>query len=175
MAEYEKSAAGAAFVFTSTSRREGVSVTVDMVARELAAISGEKVLIAATGAIGNFAPAKGQMAPERVIREGNGVFRLRSPEKPDLTTRVERFGLLRQLTHLFHFVFIDAPALSESAEALEYGARTQGVVLVTAAGIVRRHRLLQARRMMEVARIPLLGCALNRRTYPIPNFLYKRL
>jgi Mrp family chromosome partitioning ATPase len=173
--EYEKASLGAAFVFTSTAPREGVSVVVANVARELAATTGEKVLIALTSAIGNFAPAQGEVAPEPVIREGNGVFRLRQPSSANSATRVERFELLYQLTRLFPFVLIDAPALTVSAEALEFGARSQGVVLVSAAGQVRRNRLLQTKLLIEFSGAPLLGCALNRRTYPIPNFLYKRL
>ena len=163
VAETEKASSGATFVFTSSSPREGVSVVVGK--------------IAMTDAIGNFAPGPGT-GPEPqnpVIREANGVFRLRPPQSANCASRVERFELLRQLTALFPYVLVDAPALSVSAEALEFGARSQGIVLVAAAGKVRRNRLLQTKRMIEVSGAPLLGCALNRRTYPIPNFLYKRL
>lgn len=175
MEEYGKAEFGASFVFTSTAPREGVSMVITTIAKELAATSGEKVLIAMTSAIGNFAPVPGVEPAEPVIREGNGVFRLSPPQSPNHATRVERFELLRQLTSLFPFVLIDSPALSVSTEALEFGARSHGVVLVSAAGQVRRNRLLQAKRMIDVAGVPLLGCALNRRTYPIPDFLYKRL
>jgi hypothetical protein len=175
MEEREKAFSGASFVFTSSTPREGVSVVVDRIARELAAVSGEKVLIAMTAAIGNFAPSAEPDAHEPVLREGDGVFRLAPPRSANSATRVERFELLRQLTRLFSFVLIDAPALSVSSEALEFGARSQGIVLVAAAGRVRRNRLLQTKRMIDVAGAPLLGCALNRRTYPIPDFLYKRL
>ena len=177
VAETEKASSGATFVFTSSSPREGVSVVVGKIAVELAAVTGEKVLIAMTDTIGNFAPGPGT-GPEPqnpVIREANGVFRLRPPQSANCASRVERFELLRQLTALFPYVLVDAPALSVSAEALEFGARSQGIVLVAAAGKVRRNRLLQTKRMIEVSGAPLLGCALNRRTYPIPNFLYKRL
>jgi hypothetical protein len=175
MEEYGKAEFGASFVFTSTAPREGVSLVVTTLAKELAATSGEKVLIAMTSAIGNFAPVHGVEPAEPVIREGNGVFRLSPPQSANHATRVERFELLRQLTSLFPFVLIDSPALSVSTEALEFGALSHGVVLVSAAGLVRRNRLLQAKRMIDFAGVPLLGCALNRRTYPIPDFLYKRL
>ncbi len=175
VAEAEKVSSGATFVFTSSSPREGVSVVAGTIAQELSAVTGEKVLIAMADAIGNFAPLPGPEPQNPVIREGNGVFRLRPPQSANCASRVERFELLRQLTELFPFVLVDAAALSVSAEALEFGARSQGIVLVAAAGKVRRNRLLQTKRMIEVSGAPLLGCALNRRTYPIPNFLYKRL
>ena len=41
-AEAEKASSGATFVFTSSSPREGVSVVVGTIARELAAVTGEK-------------------------------------------------------------------------------------------------------------------------------------
>lgn len=166
---------GSAYVFTSTEAKEGVSVVTGAVAKELAATSGEKVLIAMSSAIGNFVPSPVPELVEPVIREGNGVFRLSPPRSANSATRVERFELLRQLTTLFPFVLIDAPAISVSTEALEFGARSQGIVLVSAAGKVRRNRLVQAKRMIDAAGVPLIGCALNRRTYPIPDFIYKRL
>lgn len=175
MDEGDGATSGQSFVFTSTSPGEGVSAVVETIAKELASSSGEKVLIAMTGAIDNFIPVPGQLAVEPVVREANGVYRLRPPTSGGTATRVERFELLRQLTQLFPYVLIDAPALTVSAEALEFGVKSQGIVLVSAAGQIRRNRLLRTKRMIEVANVPLLGCALNRRTYPIPDFLYKRL
>ena len=173
--ESEKTDLGAVFVFTSTSPREGVSFVTAAVGRELAALTGEKVLVAASRAIGNFAPVPGTDSSEPVIREGNNVFHLRPPQSPNGASRVEKFELLGQLNKLFRFVLVDSPALSVSAEALEYGVCSQGIVLVAAAGQVHRSRLVRAKGMIEAAGVPLLGCALNRRTYPIPGFLYKRL
>jgi len=175
MQEFDGTPSGQSFVFTSTSPGEGVSVVIARIAQELASTSGEKVLIAMTGAIDNFVPDPGELAEEPVIRESNGVFRLRAPTTDGTATRVERFELLRQLTQLFPYVLIDAPALAVSAEALQFGVKSQGIVLVSASGQIRRNRLLQTKTLIEIANVPLLGCALNRRTYPIPDFLYKRL
>ncbi len=175
MEERETAKDGAAFVFTAVGPGEGVSVVTGTVARELASESGEKVLIAEANAIGNFAPAQSSEFREPVMREGNGIYRLRPATSFNSASRAQRFDLLNQLKLLFAFVLIDCPALSVSTEALEFGARSQGLVLVAAAGQVRRSRLLQAKRIIEVSGVPLLGCALNRRTYPIPEFLYRRL
>ena len=175
MEERETAKDGAAFVFTAVGPGEGVSVVTGTVARELASESGEKVLIAEASAIGNFAPAQGSEFREPVMREGSGIYRLRPATSFNSASRAQRFDLLNQLKLLFAFVLIDCPALSVSTEALEFGARSQGLVLVAAAGQVRRSRLLQAKRIIEVSGVPLLGCALNRRTYPIPEFLYRRL
>lgn len=175
MEERETAKDGAAFVFTAVGPGEGVSVVTGTVARELASESGEKVLIAEANSIGNFVPAQSSEFREPVMREGSGIYRLRPATSFNSASRAQRFDLLKQLKLLFAFVLIDCPALSVSTEALEFGARSQGLVLVAAAGQVRRSRLLQAKRIIEVSGVPLLGCALNRRTYPIPEFLYRRL
>ena len=47
----EKCFTGATFIFTSTAPREGVSMVTDAIARELAASTGEKILIAKSSAI----------------------------------------------------------------------------------------------------------------------------
>jgi len=166
---------GGSFVFTSGAPGEGVTYVTNAVARELAAVSGKRVLIAATSSIGNFEPAASHELNDPVMREGNGVFRLRPPATANRASRNKRFQLLAQLEELFPFVLVDGPALSTSAEALEFGARSRGVVLVAAAGKVRKNRLQLTKRMIDISGVPLLGCALNRRTYPIPEFLYKRL
>lgn len=175
MQESEQVNGGAAFVFTSSNPKEGVSVVIAAVARELAAVSGEKVIVAESRAIGNLSPSPGPKSWSPVLHEGGGVYRLRPAESSRVASRIDRFDLLRHLKQLFLFVLIDCPALSASAEALEFGAKSQGIVLVAAAGRVRRTRLLQAQTLIKVSGVPLLGCALNRRTYPIPEFLYKRL
>lgn len=171
----EREDANVAFVFTASSAREGVSYVIGAVARELAAVTGEKVLVADASAIGNFAPRHDVEPSEPVLREGNGVYRLRPPQSPNGATRIERFTLLRQLKALFPFVLIDAPALDASSEAIEFAAREKGLVLVVGAGSAQRSRLVRAKGMVEAAGVDLLGCVVNRRTYPIPDFLYRRL
>ena len=175
MEESQSGESSGAFVFTAANPREGVSVVTGAVARELAAVSGERVLLADANAIVNFETAADPEASEPVIHEGNGVFRLRPPVSLNSSSREEKSFLLEQLKDLFTFVLIDCPALSVSTEALELGSRSRGIILVATSGKVRRSRLLSAKGMIEASGVPLVGCALNRRTYPIPNFLYRRL
>jgi Mrp family chromosome partitioning ATPase len=173
-AQAENGDTGAAFVFTSASPREGVSTVAHAAACELSAATGEKVLLADSRHINCFAPT-GAAAHGPVASEGNGVYRLRASVPAPGAAAVPRFELLAQLQHMFPYVLIDCPAMESSAEALEYATRSSGIVLVAAAGVVRRSRLLQARRAIELSRVPLLGCALNQRTYPIPEFLFRWL
>lgn len=173
MEESQTAENGATFVFTSAIPKEGVSFVTAAVAGELAALSGKKVLIAESRAIRFYVPAP--QVHEPVVNEGRGVYRMGSPAAPQDIPPVQRFDILQQLKKLFPFILIDCPALSASSEALEFGQKSNGIVLIAAAGLARRNGLLRAKRLIDVSGIPILGCALNRRTYPIPDFIYKRL
>jgi Mrp family chromosome partitioning ATPase len=82
---------------------------------------------------------------------------------------------LEELSESFDYILIDtaATSLSTSANSLAYLAK--GVVLVIAANFTKREDALSAKIMLESAAIPILGAALNRRTYPIPDRIYKYL
>jgi Mrp family chromosome partitioning ATPase len=55
------------------------------------------------------------------------------------------------------------------------GRFTGGVVLVLAANSSRRDTAINTKMMLESANVPILGAVLNRRTFPIPDKIYKYL
>jgi len=65
--------------------------------------------------------------------------------------------------------------LKVSAEAAALAANVDGVVVVVEAGRTRRDEIQNARRTLEMARGNFLGFILNKRSYPVPEWLYKRL
>jgi capsular exopolysaccharide synthesis family protein len=83
-----------------------------------------------------------------------------------------RFAELRDE---FSIVIIDAPPLTRYADAIAIGQLTDGAVLVLEAASTRRESAQVAVSTLRSARIPILGAVLNKRTYPIPEKLYKRL
>jgi len=80
-------------------------------------------------------------------------------------------GLRKEFDH----VLIDAPPLSQYADAITLGQLTDGVVLVVEANSTRRSSALNATQNLRAAQIPVLGAILNKRTYPIPESLYQKL
>jgi capsular exopolysaccharide synthesis family protein len=82
---------------------------------------------------------------------------------------------LRELEAQFEFVLIDAPPTSLYADAALLGQRADGVVLVVEAHATRRETALQARRQLERAGVRLLGAVLNKRTFAVPESIYRRL
>lgn len=83
-----------------------------------------------------------------------------------------RFAELRDE---FDFVLVDAPPLSRYADAITLGQVTDGFVLVLEANSTRREVAQMAAESLRAANIRILGAVLNKRTFPIPASLYKKL
>jgi Mrp family chromosome partitioning ATPase len=73
------------------------------------------------------------------------------------------------------FVIIDAPPLSRYADAIAIGQWTDGLILVLEAGSTRREAAQAATANLRSSKVAILGAVLNKRTYPIPESIYKRI
>ena len=84
-------------------------------------------------------------------------------------------GRISELRAEFSFVLIDAPPLNAYGDALLLGRLVDGVVLVLEANATRREVALRIAESLRAAKIQVLAAVLNKRTFPIPSALYKRL
>jgi len=75
----------------------------------------------------------------------------------------------------FDHVLMDTPPMSSYPDAVLLGRLADGVVLVVDSNSTRRESARVAKENLEAAKVPILGAVLNRRTFPIPEALYKRL
>jgi Mrp family chromosome partitioning ATPase len=82
---------------------------------------------------------------------------------------------LQELGSEFEYILIDAPALNLYSDAIALGRIANGAVVVLEADSTRRESALQSVANLRDAQIEVLGAVLNRRTFPIPNFVYRRL
>jgi Mrp family chromosome partitioning ATPase len=80
-----------------------------------------------------------------------------------------------ELKSSFDFVILDSAPIGESSDAFALCQFTDGLVLVLEAGKTRRETALVAASNLRAAGIPILGGVLNKRTFPIPESIYKRL
>jgi Mrp family chromosome partitioning ATPase len=67
------------------------------------------------------------------------------------------------------------PPLNQYADAMALGQLTDGVVLVLEANSTRKESALKAIESLRAAQIEVLGAVLNKRTFPIPESVYRRL
>ena len=79
------------------------------------------------------------------------------------------------LRNEFDYALIDCPSLKESGDLLSVAPFVDGVILVVEANKTRREQIRYAEHVIETAQGKLAGHVLNKRTYTIPGWLYRRL
>jgi Mrp family chromosome partitioning ATPase len=75
----------------------------------------------------------------------------------------------------FDYSLIDCPCLKNSGDLLSIAPFVDGVILVVEANRTRREEIRHAEQTIETAAGKVLGHVLNKRTYLIPGWIYRRL
>ncbi len=91
-----------------------------------------------------------------------------------LTTRLVG-PKLAELRADFDFVIIDAPPLTRYSDAMALARLSDGIVLVLEAEFTRREAALRAVDKLRSSNVPIIGAILNKRMFPIPETIYKKL
>jgi Mrp family chromosome partitioning ATPase len=88
----------------------------------------------------------------------------------------ERLALrVAELQRQFTYVLIDCPAMNLYADVTSLSPLADGAILVLEADFTRPEAALQAKNALVEAKFRLLGAALNKRSFPIPDFIYRKL
>lgn len=80
-----------------------------------------------------------------------------------------------ELRAAFDYVLFDTPPLEAGSDALIVAGTMDGLVMVVEANSTNRDAALKAARGAVAANTRVLGAVLNKRTYPIPSAIYKKL
>jgi receptor protein-tyrosine kinase len=96
-------------------------------------------------------------------------------DSPSLLTTDRLSNRVADLRQEFEFVIIDAPPLTQYSDALALGQLSDGLVLVLEADSTRREAASAVAASLRSAGVPILAAVLNKRTFPIPEAIYKRL
>jgi Mrp family chromosome partitioning ATPase len=198
----QKLRGGAAIAFTSASMGEGVSHVTQLFAIELARHTGRRTLIISAERMqslgvedylrmpGNCHPTNIEnvwMLPSKNTggRNDSEVDEDTGPEQPQRSflMRVSKEGeqidtgldSVDALRVAFDNILIDCRSLRVSSEAAVLSSCVDGVAVVVEAGQTRRDEILNAQRTIENAGGKFLGFVLNKRRYPVPEWLYRRL
>lgn len=98
-----------------------------------------------------------------------------STELP-LLLNVDRLRMrFSELRAEFDHVLIDAPPLNHYDDAMALGQLADGLVLILGANSTRREVARKVTEGLRAAKVPVLGAVLNKRTFPIPEPLYRKL
>jgi len=82
---------------------------------------------------------------------------------------------LQELRQEFDYLLLDAPPLGTYADAVALGQLADGVVLVLEAHSTKREAAVRVTENLRAANVKILGAVFNKRTFPIPESLYKLL
>jgi len=187
-------AAPRAVVFCGIERSSGTSWICAKVARAVAA-QGAKLVCAVDVNLrapalhtylrvanrSGLADAVRQTGPIRSFLErGPGgnlwVLPVGLDANPGVILSSQRFReRVNELRAEFDYVIFDAPSITQSGDAALIGQLLDGVVLVVGANSTRRETARKAKESLDAANVRLLGTVLNKRTFPIPEALYRRL
>jgi protein-tyrosine kinase len=78
-----------------------------------------------------------------------------------------------ELRKEFDYVLIDSPPLNTYSDGIALAQVADGLVLVLEANSTRREPAVKVAENLRAAQIKILGAVLNKRTFPIPESLYK--
>ncbi|MFC1799820.1 CpsD/CapB family tyrosine-protein kinase [Candidatus Eisenbacteria bacterium] len=84
-------------------------------------------------------------------------------------------GMVARLREKFEYVLIDSAAVGVNPETSALCDLVDAVVLVVRHGGTRREVVRRAKETIERSGGRILGVVLNKRKFPIPEFLYRRL
>src|SRR6266849_3656976 len=191
---------GAAIAFTSASVGEGVSHVAQLFAVELARYSGRRTLIVsaerlASLGVEDYLQMPWNCHPTNIenlwmlpaVKKGtrkNGATEAGDGDVQALPKRSYLMRIAKQgeeidtglnsvdaLRVSFDNILIDCRSLRVSSDAAVLGSSVDGVAVVVAAGQTRRDEILNAQRTIEQAGGKFLGFVLNKRRYPVPEWL----
>jgi Mrp family chromosome partitioning ATPase len=175
---------------TSATPGEGVSHVVDILAEELATQTQNRVLrVDATSLKSIQATDPNKIWLQCEETEIENLLTLSAAETAPAMRVIGaertvggwesapeyRAECLKALRWNFDYVLIDCPATSVSSEAAMLAPLVDGVCVVVKAAQTRRGQVQHCQQEIENAGGSFLGFILNRRKYPVPNWLYRRL
>lgn len=114
----------------------------------------------------------------RVVRGGN-LWMISCGSGSEQTVGLLHSECTRQriddLRKEFNYILIDAPSLNAYSEGVALGQFSDGLVLVLEANSTRRDASCRIAERLRSVQVNILGAVLNKRTFPIPDVLYRRL
>ena len=187
---------GSAIAFASASAGDGAAQVAQLFAVELARHSGRRTLVIDSDrlqrlGVEDYLQMPWNCHPTNIDnlwmlpgtkQNGNGnqrapepkrAFLMRVPQNGEqIDTGLDSIDALRVS---FDNILIDCRSLKDSADVAVLAASVDGVVVVVDAGESRRDEILNAQRTIETAGGNFLGFVMNKRKYPVPEWLYRRL
>ena len=158
---------GRVVAFVSANHGEGVTRTVSGLAAELARSS--KTVLSLDGSL-HGSPAAGMRGLDDSLRIDPIIL-----GAPNLVEAETASTLIASLRQRYDAILLDCGSLESSSDLLRLAPLSDWVLLVVEAGRTGKIQIDRAARVISEAGGTLAGCVLNKRRYPVPNWLYRLL
>lgn len=163
--------------FTSTRKGEGVSYVIESLAVDLRSYTGCSVLVGSCSELPKVAEKLGLLddrGPDFPSNENSFSMGRRTDTVPATRETYEQRAW-KALRARYQYIFIDCPSLDTNTTVLSLPSEVDATILIVRAGFGRKQEIQQASRVLAFNSRRFLGCILNRRTYPVPRWLYRWL
>jgi capsular exopolysaccharide synthesis family protein len=184
-----------ALIVTSATSGEGVTTLTTYVSVSLAVRDGKKTCLIDTnfksprtsrifGLLGrpglsDYCTGRAELAEVLCKTDSPDLFIMglgTEVYNPSLVLSHERARALpMELTQRFDYVLFDAGSVLGHAETSMLAPSVDGVVLIVRANRTKREVLAKAEKLVRFSGGKVIGTVLNRRRFPIPESIYKRL
>jgi Mrp family chromosome partitioning ATPase len=105
-----------------------------------------------------------------VLGSGDGV------SNQGATVDINRMrSRIKELRQEFDYVLVDAPSLDLYSDGIALAGASDGLIMVLGANSSRRETARSTVEELKAANVTLLGAVLNKREFPIPASIYRRL
>jgi capsular exopolysaccharide synthesis family protein len=113
-----------------------------------------------------------QLSPENLWLVSSGAL---AADSPNLLLTEKLKARMEELRQQFGFILVDVPALNQFADATAVARLCDGIIMVLEANSTRRESARKMAENLQTTSTPILGAVLNKRTFPIPEGLYRKL
>lgn len=173
----------------SASKGAGTNYIANDIAGELSRFSGKKTAIVDARQLETISISDLEKWAKLCLASDTGVSWLKEEGKPagnnkfNLKKRVStwqsdrafRRNCLQLLRKYFDYVLIQCHPVNRSTPLILLAELVDGVIVVAAAGETRRDEIQRLERHVEMAHGKVIGFILNKREYPIPQWLYEKI
>jgi len=162
------------FVLTAPHRKAGTTYVIDLLAKELTLQLDATVAVIPGEALKGTDPKR---LPQGYIEHSQNIWTAVPDQSLD---QMPDFALENVWVSPgkpnFDFILVDCPAITGNLQTVRWANAADGVFLVVEAGVTKVDQIEAAERALHGGPGKRLkGIVLNRRTYPIPSFLYRLL
>ena len=180
----DEEAQGTVIAFTAMSPGEGVSYITHTFAEELATSKFSSVARIDARALRALCHSSMETLQQSLSRSSGNLCEIEVPAstllRPERNGRWDgswqyRRDCINFLRTQVDYAILDCGSLKQSGDVLSVAPFVDGVILVIEAGRTRREQVSHAERTIEAAQGQILGHVLNKRTYPVPDWIYRRL